>query len=117
MGRTVTFLARLVNDGWTSDGRAIAADRETALLVDPDDGTSEVISANGHKTPFVYFLRTPGPPEVCIPKTPLTYRNIAVYRIGPDGTFDIDTWAGTGGIAYTLSAESGVLTSSRGQIY
>jgi hypothetical protein len=30
IGRTVTLLARLVQDGWTTDGRAIAADRETA---------------------------------------------------------------------------------------
>ena len=38
MGRTVAFLARLVKDGWTSQGLAIAADRETALHVDPVDG-------------------------------------------------------------------------------
>ena len=66
MGRTVTFLARLVQDGWTNEARAIAADRETALLVDPDDGSAQVISEGGHKTPFVYFLRTPGLPEMLI---------------------------------------------------
>ncbi|HEY7820254.1 MAG TPA: cyanophycinase, partial [Vicinamibacteria bacterium] len=65
MGRTVAFLARLVSDGWTSEGRAIAADRETALHVDPTDGSSEVFTTPTHPTPFVYFLRTPGPPEVC----------------------------------------------------
>jgi cyanophycinase-like exopeptidase len=117
MGRTVAFLARLVKDGWTSDGRAIAADRETALHVDPSDGKAEVLSTPSHTTPYVYFLRTPGPPEVCLPGTPLTYRNVAVYRIGPGGTFDLDTWRGTGGISYTLTAEAGVLTSSRGAIY
>jgi cyanophycinase len=117
MGRTVTFLARLVQDGWTNQARAIAADRETALLVNPDDGRAEVISERGHKTPFVYFLRTPGAPEVCLPKTPLTFRNVAVYRIGPGGTFDLDAWTGAGGIAYTLTAENGVLISSRGDIY
>jgi cyanophycinase len=117
MGRTVAFLARLVKDGWTNDGRAIAADRETALHVDPVGGKSEVLSTPSHGTPYVYFLRTPGPPEECLPGTPLTYRNIAVYRIGPGGTFDLDTWRGTGGISYTLTAEAGVLTSSRGEIY
>jgi cyanophycinase-like exopeptidase len=117
MGRTVAFLARLVHDGWTSQGLAIAADRETALHVDPVSGKSEVFSTPDHETPYVWFLRTPGPPEVCEPATPLTYRNIAVYRIGPGGTFNLDTWRGTGGIAYTLSAEEGVLTSSRGEIY
>ena len=63
------------------------------------------------------YLRTPGPPEVCRPKTPLTYRNVEVYRIGPGGTFDLAKWRGTGGIAYTLSAEAGVLISSRGAVY
>ena len=117
MGRTMAFLARLVHDGWTTEGRAIAADRETALHVNPVDGTAEVVSTPTHTTPYVYFLRTPGPPEVCAPGTPLTYRNVAVYRIGPGGTFDLDTWTGSGGISYTLSAEAGVLTSSRGPIY
>jgi cyanophycinase len=117
MGRTVAFLARLVHDGWTTVGRAIAADRETALHVNPADGTSEVLSTPTHTTPYVYFLRTPGPPEVCEPETPLTYTNIEVYRIGPGGTFDLQRWRGTRGIAYTLSAVEGVLSSSRGEIY
>jgi cyanophycinase len=117
MGRTIAFLARLVNDGWTSQGKAIAADRETAVHLDPVDGTIEVFSTPDHPTPYVYFLRTPGPPEVCQPKTPLTYRNISVYRIEPGDSFDVDTWNGQGGISYTLSAEVGVLISSRGDIY
>jgi cyanophycinase len=117
IGRTVAFLARLVHDGWTTQARAIAADRETALHVDPVEGTVEVLTTPTHETPYVYFLRTPGPPEVCAPETPLTFRNVAVYRIGPGGRFDLDTWRGAGGIAYTLSAEAGVLTSSRGEIY
>ncbi|HEV8703310.1 MAG TPA: cyanophycinase [Candidatus Polarisedimenticolia bacterium] len=117
MGRTIAFLARLVNDGWTTEGRAIAADRETSLHLDPANGTAEVLATPTHPTPFVYFLRTPGPPEVCQPKTPLTYRNIAVYRIGPGDSFDVDTWSGHGGISYTLTAEAGALSSSRGDIY
>ena len=117
MGRTVAFLARLVHDGWTAEGRAIAIDRETALIVDPETRDAQVISTKNHRTPFVYFVRTPGPPEVCAPKTPLTFRNLSVYRVGPGGTFDLDAWLGTGGLAYTLSAEAGVLISSRGEIY
>ncbi len=117
MGRTIAFLARLVKDGWTSQGKAIAADRETAVHLNPVDGTVQVFSTPAHPTPYVYFLRTPGPPEVCQSRTPLTYRNISVYRIGPGNSFDVDTWTGSGGISYTLSAEVGVLTSSRGAIY
>jgi cyanophycinase-like exopeptidase len=117
MGRTLAFLARLVSGGWTGTARAIAADRNTALHVDAADGSAQVFSTPGWATPWVYFLETPGAPEVCQPGTPLTYRNVAVYRIAPGGTFDLDRWSGNGGIAYTLSAEAGVLLSSRGDIY
>jgi cyanophycinase len=117
IGRTVAFLARLVQDGWTPEARAIAADRETSLVVDLAEKRAEVLGNPGHPTPYVYFMRTPGPPEVCRPKTPLTYRNVEVYRVGPGGSFDILAWRGNGGIAYTLTAEAGVLTSSRGEVY
>lgn len=117
MGRTVGFLARLVHDGWTPQARAIAADRETALHVDPAEGTAEVFTTPTHTTPYVYFLQTSGPPEVCAPETPLTYRNVAVYRVGPGGTFDLGRWRGAHGISYTLSAVEGVLTSSNGSVY
>ena len=117
IGRTVALLARIVQGGWTSEAMAIAADRETALHVNPVDGTAEVFSTSTHATPYVYFLRTPGPPEVCESKKPLTYKNISVYRIGPGGSFDLDTWTGEKGIEYKLSAEDGVLKSSRGEIY
>jgi cyanophycinase-like exopeptidase len=118
IGRTVTLLARIVHDGWTAQGRAIAADRETALHVDPATGVAQVYGTATHPTPYVYFLGTPGPPEVCAPGIPLTYRNVAVYRLGPGaGRFDLDDWRGEGGIAYTLSVDAGVLGSSRGDIY
>lgn len=117
MGRTMAFLARLVRDGWTSEARGVAADRETSLHVDPATGLAEVFTTPDHPTPFVYFLRTPGQPEVCEPGTPLTYRNVSVYRIGPGGSFDLGLWQGSGGISYTVTAENGVLSSSRGDIY
>jgi cyanophycinase len=117
MGRTVAFLARRVRDGWTAQARAIAADRETALHVDPTTGDAEVFTTPSHTTPFVYFLTTPGLPEVCEPGIPLTYRNVAVYRIGPGNSFNLDRWRGNGGIAYALTVEAGALSSSRGEIY
>jgi cyanophycinase-like exopeptidase len=118
MGRTVAFLARLTHDGWTPQGLAIAADRETALHVDPATGLAEVFSTPDHTTPYVYFLRTPNsPPQVCEPETPLTYRDIDVYRIAPGGSFDLARWEGTNGISYRLSAENGLLVSSTGEIY
>ena len=119
IGRTVTFLARIVTDGWTAptDGKAIAIDRETVVMVEPN-GQATILANRGHKTPYAWFMRTTGLPEICRPKTPLTFRNVAVYRLGPGaGSFDLTSWSGTGGLSYSLSAEAGVLTSSRGAIY
>ncbi|MGH8196226.1 MAG: cyanophycinase [Woeseiaceae bacterium] len=117
IGRTVALLARLVHDGWTAEGRAIAADREASLHIDPVTGNARVFATADHETPYVYFMRTAGPPETCVPGKPLTFVDVEVYRIGPGGKFAIGTWTGRGGIAYTLIAERGVLTSSRGDIY
>lgn len=117
IGRTVALLARLVHDGWTAEGRAIAADRETSLHIDPVTGNARVFASADHETPYVYFMRTAGRPDTCVPGTPLTVVDVEVYRIGPGGIFDVETWTGHDGIAYTLSAERGVLTSSRGDIY
>jgi cyanophycinase len=117
IGRTVTLLARLVSDGWTAQGRAIAADRETALHVDPQTGRAQVFATADHPTPYVYFLRTTREPERCEPGQPLSVRDVEVYRISPGGSFDVPAWVGSGGLAYRLSVENGVLRSSRGGIY
>jgi cyanophycinase-like exopeptidase len=117
IGRTLALLARLVHDGWTSQARAIAADRETSLHLDPATGTAQVLATADHVTPYVWFLRTASHPDHCAPGAPLTFRDVEVYRIDPEGTFDIDAWEGDGGIAYFLSAEDGELRSSRGEIY
>jgi cyanophycinase len=66
-----------------------------------------------------YMLSTPGMPEVCEERTPLTYLDIDVYKITDSSTFNLATWTGTGGTAYELSAVDGVLTSTQpgGAIY
>jgi len=113
LGRTLAFLARIVADGWATQASAIAVDEKNAAALEPD-GTARVMG-NGS----AYFLRTSGAPEVCKPKTPLTYRNISVYRITGAGSFNLVTWKGSGGTAYTLSVASGVVTSTQpsGSIY
>jgi cyanophycinase len=117
IGRTVTLLARLMKDGWSAHPRAIAADRETAVHIDPATGIAEVFATAKHKTPHAYFLSTTEPPQRCESGRPLTLRNVDVYRITPGGRFDLAAWKGQGGIAYKLSAEDGTLKSSRGEIY
>jgi cyanophycinase-like exopeptidase len=113
IGRTVTLLARLMQDGWSSEPRAVAADRETAVHIDPKDGTAEVFATATHPKPYAYFMRPTQSPERCEPGQPLTFQDVDVYRIGPGGRFDLAAWQGTGGISYRLSAMEGVLNSSR----
>ena len=117
IGRTVTLLARIMQDGWAPQGKAIAADRETAVHLNPEDGSVEVFATSDHPTPYAYFLRASTPPDVCESNKPLTFHDVAVYRISPGGTFHLDTWEGEKGISYTFSVEKGVLKSSRGEVY
>ena len=113
MGRDLAFLCRIYLNGWSATPRDIAIDEQTALLID----------ASGHATVVgistVYFMQAPGAPELCQAKTPLTYQNIAVYRINASGTFNLAKWTGTGGDSYTVSANAGVLSSTQpgGSIY
>jgi len=113
MGRDLAFLCRIYNNGWSATPRDIAIDEQTALLLD-SNGNGIVV---GNST--VYFLQATGAPQVCQAKTPLTYQNVAVYRISVGGTFNVVSWTGTGGVAYTVSANAGVLSSTQagGGIY
>ncbi|KQZ38903.1 cyanophycinase [Duganella sp. Root1480D1] len=114
MGRLVTFMARIVNDGWTPMTHGIGIDVETALLVENGNATRV---GNGS----AYFLNTVGIPEVCKPKTPLTYRNVGVQRLSGGGSFSLTNWAsyGSSTVNYNISAINGVLSSTQqgGSVY
>jgi cyanophycinase-like exopeptidase len=112
MGRDVTFLARLIYDGWAQPGvRGIVIDENTAMLVTPD-GNSTMVG-----TSAAYMLQANSAAEVIAPKTPLTMHNIAVYKVPQGATFNLATWSGSGGVPYTLDVNAGALTSSNGSIY
>lgn len=113
MGRLLAFMARIIKDGWSSTVKGIGVDEETAVCVD-GNGVG-IIKGKG----YAYFLIASKVPEVCQPKTPLTFLNIPVYKITVTGSFNLSTWTGNGGISYTISAENGVLSSTQsgGKIY
>ena len=117
LGRTLTFMARIVADGWALESKAIAIDRETAVLVD-DDGHATIVANADHPTPYAYFIRG-GVPQVVTPNTPLTYLNLQVQRAQPGSTFNLLKWAGKGLVSYTLNVNDGVVTSTQpgGSIY
>jgi cyanophycinase len=113
MGRALVFLARIVNNGWSIQPRAIGIDEETAILVLPT-GAGTMVGVGA-----AYFLQAPGPAQVVADRTPLTYLNIGVYKVPQGGTFNLSNWTGTGGVAYTLNVNNGSLTSTQagGSIY
>jgi cyanophycinase len=108
MGRTLVFLARIMQDGWSKDPREIAIDEQSAVLVEPDGKATVVGPGRG-----AYFLRPTHPPEVCKEKVPLTFKDISAYK-GPAGShFGLSSWTGEGGEAYTISVDAGVIHSPR----
>src|SRR5271166_952568 len=102
MGRTLGFLARIMQEGWSTSPREVAVDEKSAVLVEPDGKATVVGNGKG-----AYFLRPTLPPDFCKPGQPLTFRNISVYKAPAGAHFDLASWTGNGGTAYSLSVEKG----------
>lgn len=108
MGRTLVFLARLVQDGWSKAPREVAIDEKSAVLLEADGKGTVVGSGRG-----AYFLQVTSGPEVCRPHTPLTIHQVAVYRAPSGAHFDFKSWTGEGGDSYSISVENGVIHTTR----
>jgi cyanophycinase len=110
LGRTIAFLARIVQDGWAPKARAIAIDEKNAVLVE-SDGAASLVGEGA-----AYFFETTRKPEAM---RPLTLSGVEVYRITKGARFDLSGWKGTAGAAYTVSSAGGSLTSSQpgGSVY
>lgn len=108
MGRTLGFLARLMQDGWSQQPREVAIDEKSAVLVEATGKAVVVGSGRG-----AYFLRPAQPPEVCREKEPLTFQHLAIYHVSGSGHFDLASWTGDGGTAYFLSVDRGVIHSTQ----
>jgi len=108
LGRSLGFLARLMKDGWSTSPREVAIDAKSAVLVEADGKGTVVGTGKG-----VFFMKPTQPPEVCEKDVPLTFREISVYRVKAGGHFDLVSWTGEGGTAYTLSVERGKVQSTQ----
>jgi cyanophycinase len=108
MGRTLVFLARIMQDGWSKTPHEVAIDEKSAVLVEADGEATVVGTGKG-----AYFLRPAHPPEVCKDGAPLTFDGVAVYRVPSGGHFDLPDWKGNGGVSYSLSVEHGGIHSTQ----
>jgi cyanophycinase len=102
MGRTMAFLARQIQDGRAQSALAVAVDERTSLAVDRN-GIAKVIGDGA-----AYFVLADHAPEVCQPRTPLTYSNYKIWRVDAGGRFDLRNRPTRG--YYLRSVENGVIT-------
>jgi cyanophycinase len=108
LGRSLGFLARIMQDGWSTAPREIAIDEKSAVLVEADGKATVVGTGKG-----AYFLRPTHPPEICKKDAPLTFRNIEAIRVKSSRTFDLAKWTSNAGVSYTLSVVAGKIESTQ----
>ena len=102
MGRSLGFLARIVQDGWSDHPREIAIDEKSAVLVKADATANIIGPGKG-----AYFISVAGPPEQCRAGTSLTMRGIQVNHVGMGGRFNLKSWTGARVRIYQLSVSAG----------
>jgi cyanophycinase len=107
LGRTVVFLARIMQDGWSTNPKAIAVDEKSAVLIEADGGAQVIGPGRG-----AYFMQVSEKPSVCRTETPLSFHGITVYHARQKTTFDVKTWTGSGGDSYSLSVEKGSVSTT-----
>ena len=104
MGRSIAFLARIVQDGWAKEVHGIGIDETTAVLVDAD-GHARVVGKNS-----AYFMTLDHRPEICVDGKPLTVRHVKVLKLKPGDTFDLKSWTGSGGTTFEVNVVEGKMT-------
>lgn len=112
MGRLLTFLARLQQDGLSAAPRAIGVDEGTGVGIEPN-GTTETFGTGAG----AWYLEAPATVvRVCVAGQPLTLASVSAQHVSPGSTFDLRSWSGSG-TAYTLSVNNGVALGSTGSLY
>jgi cyanophycinase len=112
MGRLLTFMARIIQDGWDTSPLGIGIDEGAALGID-DAGTASVFADEES----VYFLNATAAPSVCASRQPLSFANIHLQKLNKGDLFDLTSWTKTSGLDYTVSVLKGRIESSQGSIY
>jgi cyanophycinase len=106
MGRSLTFMARILQDGRSPQIQDMAVDQRTGVLLDPS-GVGTVVGFG-----YVYFMKSTQKPEICKANVPLTFRGVAVIALHADQRFNVLQWSSTEGVKYELSVQAGVIHST-----
>ncbi len=103
MGRSLAFLARIVQDGWATEAHGIGVDEMTAVLVEAG-GHARVVGKNS-----AYFMTLDHRPEVCADGKPLTMRHVKVLKLSAGDKFNLTTWSDTAGASFEVNVVDGVI--------
>jgi cyanophycinase len=106
MGRSLAFLARIVQDGWAPEAHGSGIDETTAVLVEAD-GHARVVGKNS-----AYFMTLDHRPEVCVDGKPLTLRHVKVSKLSAGAAFDLRTWTPSGGSSFEANVVDGKMSTS-----
>jgi cyanophycinase len=89
MGRLLTFMSRIITDGWANRVKGIGVDENAAALVTPD-GLATIVGQGD-----VSFVKMhTGDVLTCVPGEPPETRFVKVHVIPVGSTFDIAHWKG-----------------------
>jgi cyanophycinase len=101
MGRLLTFIARLIQDGLTGNVLGVAVNERTSVVVDRHG--SATVMGDGP----AFFILGDHIPEVCQPRVPLTYSDYKIWRREAGETFHLRNRPTTG--YYLRSVVNGVI--------
>ena len=117
LGRTLTFLARIVTDNELAPAsvRAISCDEGCAVCID-ETGLARVFGRFPQRRDFAFFFSCLSRPEICEPLAPLSWeQGVLVERIAGtrngENQFDLNTWLGHPDSQLTLSVDTGQISA------
>jgi len=122
MGRSITFLARMLVDYTENQYFVISVDESTAICLDAS-GYGRVVNLDmiPEHNHSAYFITNTQYPQVCKPDVPLTFDSVSIQRLGYNEVFDFVNWTPLPhmGTAYSITAKEGDLSSTQkgGGIY
>ncbi|HET9229373.1 MAG TPA: Type 1 glutamine amidotransferase-like domain-containing protein [Thermoanaerobaculia bacterium] len=104
MGRTMSFIARQIQEGRAANVLGVAVNEVTSVVVDRN-GLATVMGDGP-----AYFVLGDHVPEVCQAGTPLTYSNFKIWKVPSGGTFNLQNRPTTG--YYLRSVTNGVISAN-----
>lgn len=112
LGRLITFMARILNDDWASEIRAVGLDEEVALAIEAN-GEAHVFADEGS----AYLLESLKRPEVCEAGRPLTLPEVLVRKMSRGSQFNFKRWPDFVDGSYKLTVRSGKISADGRPIY